>query len=145
MKKLLLLLLILLPYRGVADMVSSGNVIPQQFFQNNQEHNDDGNINKQQTGVAIYLNPELKDAVSTYVTVSDRIMTATRLTRSGPVAIINHHAPDETKSMQTKTAHWDLLTHTVSNIQNGALKIVIGDIGDINIRWHGRYNGEESI
>ena len=40
MKKLLLLLLILLPYRGVADMVSSGNVIPQQFFQNNQEHNE---------------------------------------------------------------------------------------------------------
>ena len=40
MKKLLLLLLLLLPYRGVADMVSSGNVIPQQFFQNNQEHNE---------------------------------------------------------------------------------------------------------
>ena len=40
MKKLLLLLLILLPYRGVADMISSGNVIPQQFFQNNQEHNE---------------------------------------------------------------------------------------------------------
>lgn len=40
MKKLLLLLLILLPYRGVADMVSSGNVIPQQFFNNNQPHNE---------------------------------------------------------------------------------------------------------
>ena len=40
MKKLLLLLLILLPYRGVADMVSSGNLIPQQLFQNNQEHNE---------------------------------------------------------------------------------------------------------
>jgi hypothetical protein len=40
MKKLLLLLLILLPYRGVADTVSSGNVIPQQFFNNNQEHNE---------------------------------------------------------------------------------------------------------
>ena len=40
MKKLLLLLLILLPYRGVADVVSSGNVIPQQFFNNNQPHNE---------------------------------------------------------------------------------------------------------
>ena len=40
MKKLLLLLLILLPYRGVADTVSSGNVIPQQFFNNNQPHNE---------------------------------------------------------------------------------------------------------
>lgn len=40
MKKLLLLLLILLPYRGVADTVSSGNVIPQQFFNNNQQHNE---------------------------------------------------------------------------------------------------------
>ena len=40
MKKLLLLFLILLPYRGVADMVSSGNVIPQQFFNNNQPHNE---------------------------------------------------------------------------------------------------------
>jgi len=41
MKKLLLLLLILLPYRGVADMVSSGNVIPQQFFTGaNQAHNE---------------------------------------------------------------------------------------------------------
>ena len=40
MKKLILLLLILLPYRGVADMVSSGNVIPQQFFNNNQPHNE---------------------------------------------------------------------------------------------------------
>ena len=40
MKKLLLFLLLLLPYRGVADMVSSGNVIPQQFFNNNQPHNE---------------------------------------------------------------------------------------------------------
>ena len=41
MKKLLLLLLLLLPYRGVADMVSSGNVIPQQFFTGaNQAHNE---------------------------------------------------------------------------------------------------------
>lgn len=40
MKKLLLLLLILLPYRGVADTVSSGNVIPQQFFNDNQQHNE---------------------------------------------------------------------------------------------------------
>ncbi len=69
------------------------------------------NTNMQKTGVAIYLNHKVQGAVTTYVTVSDRIISTTLLTKCGPLAIINHHAPDETKPTDTKTAHWDLLTH----------------------------------
>ena len=61
------------------------------------------------TGVAIYLNPTVKGAVINYLTVSDRIISTTFMTKAGPMVIINHHAPDETKSLEIKTAHWDLL------------------------------------
>ena len=94
------------------------------------------------TGAAIYLNPKVRVTVINYVTVSDRILSTTLLTKAGPLAIINHHAPDETKPSDTKTAHWDLLSTTVRNLQSDAIKIIIGDT---NIKWHGRYRGEEDI
>ena len=58
------------------------------------------------------------------------------------IPILNHHAPDETKDIDTKTAHWDLLSNTVRNLQSDAIKRIIGDT---NFRWHGRYRGEEDI
>ena len=61
-----------------------------------------------------------------YVTVSDRILSTTLLTKCGPVAIINHHAPDETRPLPIKQTHWDLLSYTVRNTQNNAIRIVIG-------------------
>ena len=64
------------------------------------------------------------------------------MTKAGPVAIINHHAPDEPKDLETKTAHWDLLGKTVSEIQSDAIVLVIGDC---NLRWHGRFKEEEDI
>ena len=69
-------------------------------------------------------------------------MSTTILTKCGPLAIINHHAPDETRPLTVKQAHWDLLSRTVRNIQEDAIKLVIGDT---NIRWHGRYTEEENI
>ena len=85
---------------------------------NNQEFIADSNINKQLTGVAIYLKPELKDSLITYLTVTDRIMTASILTKNGPLTITNHHAPDESKPLNDKTAHWDLLSNVVYQIPN---------------------------
>ena len=108
----------------------------------NSENNTEIPIDKIKTGVAIYLNPKAKCAVTNYFTVSDRIMSATLLTKCGTLAIINHHAPDNTQKLTTKTAHWDLLSNTIRKLPKEAIKIVIGDT---NIRWHGRYNGEEDI
>ena len=71
----------------------------------NKENNTNTNSNKLKTGVAIYLNPKVKDAVTTYITINDRIMSTTILTKCGPLAIINHHAPDETRPLTVKQAH----------------------------------------
>ena len=86
-------------------LISSG-VLNTTTTNNNTNNTDtNNNNNKQSTGVAIYLNPKVKGAAINYVTVSDRI-----LTKAGPLAIVIHHAPDETKDSDTKTAHWDLVT-----------------------------------
>ena len=68
----------------------------------NLENNTTIPTAKIKTGVAIYLNPKAKCAVTNYIKVSDRIMSATLLTKCGTLAIINHHAPDNTKHITTK-------------------------------------------
>ena len=97
---------------------------------------------KRKTGVAIFISPQKKGSVANYLAVSERIVSVTLRTKDGNCAIVNHHAPDETRPLAEKEAHWEILNQVVSAIPSSFIILVVGDS---NVRWHGRCCDELDI
>ena len=100
-----------------------------------------GALPPRKTGVAIYISPNARRALVNYQAVSDRIISATFLTKAGLCVVINHHAPEEATPQTEKEAHWDLISKIVSAIPpKKSTKIII-----IILEWLDSCNERISI
>ena len=86
--------------------------------------------------------PEWDRALADYKTHHERILTVHFSTGVGLMEIVATHAPHAGRSRGVLKAYWDLMTRILQPFPRPLLRMVVGDL---NVRWQCRRDGEETI
>lgn len=87
-------------------------------------NNDDDTREK---GVGLILTKEMRKSLNNWQPISERIITARFKTRARNLSIIQCYAPTELDSPENKDLFYQQLTHTISKVAKGDIKMLIGD------------------